>query len=107
MTGDLADAIREVVRDYVNESTLDRLEIEAGSTSSPQREPTTSDWYASLPDDGKDHLRRIVSAAVDETIDGLLGVLDDVREIEVHHPTPDRDTAPDASAVCFVVDSGA
>ena len=39
MTDDLACAIREVVREFVNESTLDRLEHPTGPTSSPAPDP--------------------------------------------------------------------
>ena len=99
MTDDLVCAIREVVRDFVNESTLRQLERSmSGSTSSPT-EAELSDWYANLPSSGKDHLRRIVSNAVDETIFGVLGVLDDMQGIE-----DVTESNTDDLEVCFVVD---
>jgi len=90
---ELRSAIREVVRDFVHQSVLDPLSEPTGPTSA-SIDPETADWCASLPAASRGHLERIVSAAIDETIDGVLGVLDDACGLVED---------PDTHEVCFVV----
>ena len=79
MTDDLVSALREVVRDVVSRSTLRRLEGATGFTSCPV-DPELSGWFAALKDSDKDHLRRIVKFAVDDTVDNVFEVLDEMSE---------------------------
>lgn len=103
MQDDLVCAIREVVRDFVNETTLEQLESGSGGPVS-KGEREVHEWYASLPEAGRNHLRKIVSNAVDETIYGVLGVVDDMQSFEQQRGrrTPARTSRQE---VCFVVDN--
>ncbi len=98
MTEELEGAIREVVHDFVSETTLQQLEHPEEAAQEAASDPELSRWYASLPEDGKTSVRKLMKSVVDETIHGVLGVLDDVCDID------DRLPEDDPLDVAFVVD---
>ena len=106
MDDNLLSAIRETVRDAVNESTMRRLESAAGGVNG-NRDRATGDWYAQLPEDGKSHVQRILQDAVDETIFGVLGVVDDMQSFDHVATGEDAPEGKEPQEVCLVVDSAA
>lgn len=78
--GTFINLIKSEVADSAVESTIDNL------VDPPGRNPSSemlalSQWYDSLPNEGKANVHKIITDAVKESIFGFLCVLDDVRSI--------------------------
>jgi hypothetical protein len=74
-------ALRLVVRDAAIESTVSVLEHPPGRNP-PQELREASEWFRSLDSNHRRLLLAVIAGAVDQTVFGILCVLDGVRAVE-------------------------
>jgi hypothetical protein len=77
---DFVEALKRHVRDAAIKHTVANLQQPPGRSVTPQ-ERVRSDWYKALSAEDAEHVNSVIATAVDETLFGLLVVLDGARTI--------------------------
>lgn len=95
------DLIKYVVRDAAIENTLGNLK--QASKSSSDFEKSRTKWFSELSMLEKKHIESIVKDAVDESLFGLLCVIDGVRVIEDDEVKGELILTYEKSGISFVL----